>query len=1232
MKMNKKFFLLIVLLSSFFIANIEAQNKEAKALLYKISGNGLSKPSYLYGTMHVSSKIAFNLSDSFFVALRSADLIALEINPDSFMNHSMRYDINYIDPGLHYKGYTNFYSDATDIKTIDMDILKSALYDIDALTNYLLFRNRSYNNNYEESTYLDLFIFQTGKKLKKEIGQVENYNTTTELLAKASINDPDEENEYPDFDNNAKDKPLYEQIDDAYRNRDIHLIDSLSQLSMPSKKYQKYFIIERNKNQANALEQLMKSQSVFCGVGAAHLGGDSGVVNILRMKGYEVTPVMQQSSKSSRKTTDKLTQLDYPLTFKPYIAEDSAFSVDLPASTYRMDYSQNATMYYCPEMVNGGYYQILRMHHPDGFFGKTPEQKLKFTDSLLYEAMPGKILKKESITSNTGVKGIQVTSLTKEGNMVKAQIYAGELETYIFKTRGISEYAIQKNGNSFFNSIRFRSAKGQDISTFSDNSAGISVKLPQNRVSDNRVTSTLRINSPQVLTTEAYDQNGKRRYYLIVSAYNDIEYLEEDTFELHALVKEFFEGIDIKNYTSVQALLNGKPIMQGVGKKDGRNYFVQTSLKGPLYAILSVSSVDSIFPTEYFSSLQWINYRYKSEFTTEADTAMHFKTLSLKNDINESSKKLYNQVRSSMGIFGSGMTPLKEEELMLEGQSKTRTYSSSESPEFIKVSFKRFPKYSEYSSKDFSFMSDGYFGNEFINFPKKVIKDEIINGTREIIWQYTDTAVSRCIVFKYIIKGGALYTLQTMADSTEGLAGWTKTFFDNFIPDDTTFGTDLFKPKGSLYLSDLMSGDSATKAIAKKADIYFTFENESSEKLIEYLSSPAFKTSKEDEKAGVIEQIGKIESPKLTDLLVSIYKSTEDSVSVQKAVLEALASQKTKKSYDAFMSLMEYDTPLGTGSGAFRSIYSPMFDTLDLAKQLFPALLVYTRYPEHKKPIYALLITLISEKKIDKKIIDENYRSIVADANDELKRAKQAKNYDDDGGEDFDYSELNDLFNLLTAQATSKDSTAENVRKYKNNGLLTNLMEILVLDHSKNSSSKAFFDKAIVTKQHSIVFSTAKILNDHNINVADSIWKNLSKQDEMVLSVYSALKTKNMLHLMDTSVLTQEHFAKILLSKYQDDEDSTVFIKREMGTIKGTTGYIYYFKTKESYAKQWSLSIIGPFPADGKSIITEPKMIQRNTSLISKRKGEEKEIEKARKNFFYYDRKRAQGGFGGFEL
>src|ERR1700752_1313108 len=62
------------------------------SLLWEITGNGLKKPSYLFGTMHVSSKMAFHLADSFYVGIRNADMVALETNPESWQEDMSKYE------------------------------------------------------------------------------------------------------------------------------------------------------------------------------------------------------------------------------------------------------------------------------------------------------------------------------------------------------------------------------------------------------------------------------------------------------------------------------------------------------------------------------------------------------------------------------------------------------------------------------------------------------------------------------------------------------------------------------------------------------------------------------------------------------------------------------------------------------------------------------------------------------------------------------------------------------------------------------------------------------------------------------------------------------------------------------------------------------------------------------------------------------------------------------------
>ena len=66
-------------------------DKKYPTLLWEISGNGLTRPSYLFGTMHVSSKMVFHLSDSFYFGIKNADVVALELDPQLWQDQLFRY-------------------------------------------------------------------------------------------------------------------------------------------------------------------------------------------------------------------------------------------------------------------------------------------------------------------------------------------------------------------------------------------------------------------------------------------------------------------------------------------------------------------------------------------------------------------------------------------------------------------------------------------------------------------------------------------------------------------------------------------------------------------------------------------------------------------------------------------------------------------------------------------------------------------------------------------------------------------------------------------------------------------------------------------------------------------------------------------------------------------------------------------------------------------------------------
>src|SRR6186713_1323703 len=158
-------FVLFLSLASSLMAQKKAE-KKYPALLWEITGNGLRKPSYLFGTMHVSSKLVFHLSDSFYLDIRNAEIVALELDPQLWQDQLFRFQKMQTNLRFYTQGSPGDYLNERSFQLEKYDDkIKAALSDEPTVINGLLYRTYQTRADFEEDTYLDLYIYQTGKKL-----------------------------------------------------------------------------------------------------------------------------------------------------------------------------------------------------------------------------------------------------------------------------------------------------------------------------------------------------------------------------------------------------------------------------------------------------------------------------------------------------------------------------------------------------------------------------------------------------------------------------------------------------------------------------------------------------------------------------------------------------------------------------------------------------------------------------------------------------------------------------------------------------------------------------------------------------------------------------------------------------------------------------------------------------------------------------------------------------------
>ena len=326
-------------------------------------------------------------------------------------------------------------------------------------------------------------------------------------------------------------------MQDAYRRGDLDLMDSLDILMERSDAFREKFLYARNVIQANSIDTIIKKNSLFVGVGAAHLPGKRGVIELLRKMGYTLRPIMMTDRDAAQK--DVIDKMKVPVNFTVQTAEDSMYSVAMPGPLFKLteEYQRLDRRQYS-DMNNGAYYVVTRVKTHAAFQGQTEKEMLSKVDSVLYENVPGKILSKKNITIN-GYPGYDIVNRTRRGDIQRSRIIITPLEILIFKMSGKENYVEGSEAQQFFGSIKIKETKTGPL-VFEPRQGGFSVQLPQypaGYYNSNIADGTER------WEYEAVNKANGNAYLVFKKTVYNFHFLDEDNFDL-GLVEESFRNPD----------------------------------------------------------------------------------------------------------------------------------------------------------------------------------------------------------------------------------------------------------------------------------------------------------------------------------------------------------------------------------------------------------------------------------------------------------------------------------------------------------------------------------------------------------------------------------------------------------------------------------------------------------------------------------------------------------------
>ncbi len=286
--MKKIFFVLCVLLSF----SLSAQYN---SLLWKITGNGLKKPSYLYGTMHTSDARVFNFSDSLMPFFNASKAYAMELDPVTAFDFSILskitmgkgYSLKKMIPDTDY-----VFLDSVMRKEVGMSV---KIFDNVApvFTMSLLemksmgLSDSSIKGNKE---VLDVYFHNLAKKKKKKLIGIETVEE--QLGALNSLTYQEQADmllvELHAMRNNSSEGT---ELVEYYLQQDLDKLAAMNSVTDMPDKFYTALVTDRNIRMADRIAVFIQEQPVFVAIGALHLPGQGGVIELLRKKGYTVYPV-----------------------------------------------------------------------------------------------------------------------------------------------------------------------------------------------------------------------------------------------------------------------------------------------------------------------------------------------------------------------------------------------------------------------------------------------------------------------------------------------------------------------------------------------------------------------------------------------------------------------------------------------------------------------------------------------------------------------------------------------------------------------------------------------------------------------------------------------------------------------------------------------------------------------------------------------------------------------------
>ncbi len=271
-----------------------------KSLLWEISGNGLDKPSFLYGTIHIIGKDDFILTDETKTSFDKSERITFEINMEEMNDLSTMFtlfskimmpnamtlkdllneeDYSFVKKKFAELGLPAMMMGILDrIKPMFLTTFASGDMDPNGLQN-------------GEIVSYEMEFMQMAQQMEKEMAGLETIEYQISIFDSIPLQDQAQMLvESLKAENEGSDQ--FKEMVDLYLSQDLEgMQEMFNSEEAGIGEYEDVLLVNRNRNWIPIMRGMMKEKPTFFAVGAGHLGGENGVIKLLRQEGYTLKPL-----------------------------------------------------------------------------------------------------------------------------------------------------------------------------------------------------------------------------------------------------------------------------------------------------------------------------------------------------------------------------------------------------------------------------------------------------------------------------------------------------------------------------------------------------------------------------------------------------------------------------------------------------------------------------------------------------------------------------------------------------------------------------------------------------------------------------------------------------------------------------------------------------------------------------------------------------------------------------